>query len=134
MFVDASAMVAILADENEDVALFRCLETAGNPITSALAIFEAASALCRKKGLSVEAAEAEVRGLLSHASIRVVPMNDDEARGALMAYARYGKGRGHPARLNMGDCFAYACARAHRVPLLFIGNDFSRTDIESAMG
>lgn len=133
MFVDASAMVAILAGENEDVALFRCLETASNPITSALAIFEAASALCHNKELSVEAAAAEVRGLLSHASIRVVPVTDNEARGALMAYARDGKGRGHPARLNMGDCFAYACVRAHRVPLLFIGNDFPQTDIEPAL-
>jgi len=133
MFVDASAMVAILAREEEDVALFRCLEAAREPITSALAIFETASAICRKKRLSVEAAEAEVRGLLKQACIRVVPMTDDEAHGALAAYARYGKGRGHPAQLNMGDCFAYACAQAHDVPLLFIGNDFSQTDIPSAL-
>jgi ribonuclease VapC len=133
MFVDASAMVAILTGEEEDIALFQCLEAAVQPITSALAIFETASAVCRKKGLSVDVAEAEVRGLLAHARIRVVPLADAEAHGALAAYARYGKGRGHPAQLNMGDCFAYACARAHDVPLLFIGNDFSQTDIPSAL-
>ena len=133
MFVDASAMVAILAGEEEDAALFRCLEAAHRPITSPLAIFEAASAICRKKALSVDAAEAEVRGLLEQARIQVVAMTDAEAHGALAAYARYGKGSGHPAQLNMGDCFAYACAQAHDVPLLSIGNDFSQTDIPSAL-
>jgi ribonuclease VapC len=133
MFVDASAMVAILIGEEEDIALFHCLEGANHPITSALAIFETASAVCRKKGLSVEAAEREVRGFLEQAQVRVVPMTDAEAHGALAAYARFGKGRGHPAQLNMGDCFAYACARTHDVPLLFVGNDFSRTDIPSAL-
>jgi ribonuclease VapC len=133
MFVDASAMVAILTGEQEDVALFRRLEAADRPITSALAIFEAASGVCRKKDLSVEAAEREVRELIEQACIRVVALTDTDAHGALAAYARYGKGRGHPAQLNMGDCFAYACARAHDVPLLFIGDDFSRTDIPSAL-
>jgi ribonuclease VapC len=57
----------------------------------------------------------------------------DQARTALYAFARYGKGRGHPAQLNLGDCFAYAVARDRRVPLLFKGNDFSQTDIEPAV-
>ncbi|WP_446721531.1 type II toxin-antitoxin system VapC family toxin [Methylobacterium sp. DCY52] len=48
------------------------------------------------------------------------------------AHARYGKGR-HPARLNLGDCFAYACARVHRVPLLYVGDDFPQTDIRPAL-
>lgn len=48
------------------------------------------------------------------------------------AFARYGKGRGHPAQLNMGDCFAYVAARAHDMPLLFKGDGFSKTDIEPA--
>ena len=51
---------------------------------------------------------------------------------ALAAFARFGKGQGHPAQLNMGDCFAYACARTRNIPLLFIGNDFSQTDIPAA--
>lgn len=56
-----------------------------------------------------------------------------EGREAISAFTRFGKGRGHPAQLNMGDCFAYACARTHNVPLLFVGDDFSRTDIPSAL-
>jgi ribonuclease VapC len=133
MFVDASAMVAILAGEEEDTALFACLDAAERPTTSALAIFEAASAICRKKRSSVDAAEAEVRGLLEQACIEVIPLTDAVAHEALVAYANYGKGRGHPAQLNMGDCFAYACARIQGVPLLFIGNDFPQTDIASAL-
>ncbi|MGT2479980.1 type II toxin-antitoxin system VapC family toxin [Methylobacterium oryzae CBMB20] len=58
---------------------------------------------------------------------------DRRAALALAAHARYGKGR-HPARLNLGDCFAYACARVHGVPLLYVGDDFPQTDIRSALG
>ena len=55
-----------------------------------------------------------------------------EAGAALDAFSRYGKGRGHPAQLNMGDCFAYAVAKTYRTALLFKGDDFSKTDIRSA--
>jgi len=62
-----------------------------------------------------------------------MPITAAEARTALAAFARYRKGFGHPARLNMGGCFAYAMARNPRVPLLFKGDDFPKTDIESAV-
>ena len=68
--------------------------------------------------------------LLSQTQSSVVAVGDAECRLALDAYARFGKGR-HPARLNMGDCFAYACARSHGVPLLYKGDDFALTDIEA---
>lgn len=60
-----------------------------------------------------------------------IPLSIDVTSAAIDAFARFGKGR-HPAALNMGDCFAYACARVHRVPLLYKGDDFSLTDIERA--
>ena len=62
---------------------------------------------------------------------QLVAIGDTEHTLALDAYARFGKGR-HPAKLNMGDCFAYACARANHASLLFAGDDFSHTDILSA--
>ena len=133
MFIDASALVAILANEPGNAALARAIKLAAEPITSALAVFETATAVARKNGLSVEDAQTEVYAFLDLAGIRVVVLRDTEARGALAAYARYGKGQGHPARLNMGDCFAYACAQAHDVALLFVGDDFPQTDIRSAM-
>ena len=133
MFVDASAIVALLA-EPENPPLARCLEMADAPITSALAVFEAVSAVARKKTLRLEDAENAVLSFLTDARIALVPLAISEAHLALQAYARFGKGQGHPARLNMGDCFAYACARVHDVPLLFVGDDFPQTDIRSAGG
>ena len=69
---------------------------------------------------------------MSVAAIRCLPIDAEEATTALVAAARYGKGRGHPAQLNLGDCFAYAMARNRRIALLFKGNDFTKTDIDSA--
>lgn len=129
MFVDASALVAILAQEPGFVELGGRLHAAPAKSTSGLAVFEAVMAVARLKGLTIAAAEAYVRDFLQVARIEVVPITDAEAREALAAFARFGKGQGHPAQLNMGDCFAYACARTRQAELLFVGNDFSRTDI-----
>ena len=63
------------------------------------------------------------------ASIATLPIDRTRRHAALAAYARYGKGSGHPARLNLGDCFAYAMAKQHGVPLLYKGDDFSQTDL-----
>jgi ribonuclease VapC len=78
------------------------------------------------------AAELRIRQMLDAPSILVVPIDAAIARKAVAAFAMYGKGRGHPAQLNLADCMSYACAKIHRVPLLFKGNDFSRTDIQVA--
>jgi ribonuclease VapC len=129
MFVDASAIVAILTQEPEADALIDRLERAVRPITSAIAIFEATLGLCRKSYVSVEEAEADVAAFLTSARVTLVPIAANEATTALHAFSRYGKGRGHPAQLNMGDCFAYAVASSHRTSLLYKGNDFSKTDI-----
>ena len=134
MFVDASAIVAILTREAEADALADVLESARSPITSPIAIFEAALGICRKRHASVEEAEEDVRQFLDMAGVRAVPITDREAETALAAFSRYGKGRGHPAQLNLGDCFAYAVAKNHRTALLFKGEDFDKTDIEVAAG
>jgi ribonuclease VapC len=65
---------------------------------------------------------------LGAARAEIIPITEEIGRGAISAFERFGRGR-HPARLNMGDCFAYACARALDVPLLFKGDGFSQTDI-----
>ena len=70
-----------------------------------------------------------VRGFLERARISVVAIEDAAATGALDAHARFGKTSMHPARLNMGDCFAYAMAKQHGVPLLYKGDDFAQTDL-----
>jgi ribonuclease VapC len=133
MFVDASAIVAILTREAEADALADVLESAPSPITSPIAIFEAALGVCRKRHANVDEAEADVRDFLGVAGIRTVPLTEREAETALAAFSRYGKGRGHPAQLNLGDCFAYAVAKNHRTSLLFKGEDFDKTDIPCAL-
>jgi ribonuclease VapC len=133
MFVDASAIVAILTGEPEADALADLLEAARSPITSPIAIFEATLGICRKRRTSVEHAEADVREFLALARIETVPITLKEAETALTAFSRYGKGRAHPAQLNLGDCFAYAVAKNHRTSLLFKGEDFSKTDIRIAV-
>jgi ribonuclease VapC len=129
MFIDASAIVALLTREADAADLLKRLEAARNPITSPIAIFEAVLALCRKRRATVDEARRDVRDFLDLAGITVVPITEDEAATALDAFSRYGKGMGHPAQLNLGDCFAYAVAKNRDVPLLFKGSDFSETDI-----
>jgi ribonuclease VapC len=128
MFVDASAIVAILTGESGREELGARLDEARAPATSALVIFEAVAAIVRKEKLSVSRAERLVRDFLRAASITVIAIDDEVGNQALRAFDRYGKGR-HPARLNLGDCFAYAMAKQHGVPLLYKGDDFSQTDL-----
>ncbi len=133
MFVDASAIVAILTNEPERHALLAILDEALSPVTSPLALFEAATAVARKKQQVIADSEMQVREFLRIARISIVPPTEQEGAVALSAFARFGKGQGHPAQLNMGDCFAYAGAKMRGLPLLFVGNDFAQTDILSAM-
>lgn len=133
MFVDTSALVAILTAGAERSTLLSRLDGAVDPLTSGLAVFETAVAVARKTAMSVADAEAQVAEFIRVVGLRIVPVAEAETALALAAHARYGKGR-HPARLNLGDCFAYACARVHGVPLLYVDDDFSQTDIRSALG
>ena len=132
MFIDASAIVAVLTGEPDADALADTLDAARAPITSAVAVFEATLGLCRKRHASVAEAQADVEEFLATAGVQIVSITAREAEAALDAFSRYGKGRGHPAQLNMGDCFAYAVAKTYRTALLFKGDDFSKTDVQSA--
>ena len=95
-------------------------------------MFEAALGICRKRHASVEEAGEDVREFLGVAGVRTVSITEREAETALAAFSRYGRGRGHPAQLNLGDCFAYAMAKNHGTALLFKGEDFDKTDIPVA--
>lgn len=87
--------------------------------------------LARVLRLTTVDAERLVKNLLKEKKAEIVPIRDETCTIALDAFSRFGKGR-HPAALNMGDCFAYACAKELGVPVLFKGDDFSKTDIEVA--
>lgn len=131
IFVDASAIVAIIAHEAERQALIVKLDAAERRLTSPLAVWEAANALERLRASGFEEAEHAVRNFLGAAAITTIDITAEIGDEALRAAKLYGKGR-HPARLNFGDCFAYACAKVLDVPLLFKGDDFSKTDIQAA--
>jgi len=128
MFVDASAIVAMLAGEDDAPDLSRRFSRAESVTTSAVAVYEAVLGLARAQSISTSDAETAVGDLLSHARVEIIPITAEIGRAAIRAFERFGRGQ-HPARLNMGDCFAYACARALGVPLLFKGDDFAQTDI-----
>jgi ribonuclease VapC len=98
---------------------------------SAVSTWETVAGLCRSYTYSVPAARTHVRRFLEAGNLQFVGIGEREFEIAAEAYAQYGKGR-HPAALNMGDCFAYACARVNRAKLLFKGEDFTKTDIPSA--
>ncbi len=130
-FVDASAIAAILLDETDAADLFARIQARAPCRTSPLAIWETVRAVSRERHVTIEAAQATVERLLQIAAIEVAPVAAEVRHLALEAHARFGKGR-HPAALNFGDCFAYACARHARVPMLYKGDDFALTDIEPA--
>lgn len=131
MFVDASAWVAIILREPERERFRIVLADAAVILTSPMAIWETVRAVTRESRDSVEVVSTRLTALLVSVGARIVEIGVLEGQLAVEAHARFGKGV-HPARLNMGDCFAYACAKVHGVPLLYKGEDFAMTDIEAA--
>jgi ribonuclease VapC len=131
MFMDASAIVAILMRETGWELLESKADEVKRKLTSALAVYEAVLGVARKLSCGMDEAQAAVNGFLREASASTVTIDEAIGTEAISAHARFGKGR-HRASLNMGDCFAYACAKVHRVPLLCRGDDFVHTDITIA--
>jgi ribonuclease VapC len=138
MFLDASAIVAVLSAEAgwEEFALRLNANESGLYI-SPLVRFETIQALARKhSGPSakpsaeiIDGASRILDALIGRLQIEEVPVSAQIGALAVEASGRYGKIVGHPAALNFGDCFAYACAKALGVPLLYKGNDFALTDL-----
>ena len=129
MFLDTSAILEILLSDPKSDDLIRRLEASDGPLsTGPTVVYEAAVVLSGKENLSVPESERLVRSLLSELNVTVLPATDQIASKALDAFDRYGKGR-HPAKLNFGDCFRYAGAKAAGAGLLYVGDDFTLTDL-----
>ena len=129
MIVDTSALIAILRDAPEARTCARAIESsvirrvsAGNFVETALII----------DGSRDPIASRRFDDLMREAQIIIEPVTEAQARIAREAYRDFGKGSGHPARLNFGDCFAYALAKVTGEALLFKGDDFAHTDIKPA--
>lgn len=128
MVVDTSALIAILQDEPERDAFIQALARR-RAFISAVNVMEAETVV---RGRIDPSLVFRIRDLLAINGVEIVPFDDDQAVHASKAAERFGKGR-HPARLNMGDCAAYALARSMDLPLLYKGDDFSQTDVRSAL-
>lgn len=128
IFADASALISIITGEADAAELADRLDADRQRLCSALSVWETVAGLCHSYMFSVASARAHVRRFLDVGGFRFVAIGEREFEIAADAYAQFGKGR-HPAALNMGDCYAYACAKANQATLLFKGDDFAKTDI-----
>ena len=129
MVVDTSALIAILDDEPERRLFNRMIEAATATYISAASLLETRIVLFARSG---DAAVLTLDAFLLKSRMEVVEVSPRIADIAFDAYRKYGKGTGHGASLNYGDCFAYALAKHLAAPLLFKGDDFSHTDLRSA--
>ena len=129
MIVDSSALVAMIYGEPGADEIFALLQAQRGSSISAANYVEAAIVI---DASGRAAASREFDDLLAALDIVVRPVSAEQARAARIAYRTYGRASGHPARLNFGDCFAYALAVETGEPLLFVGDDFPHTDIRPA--
>jgi ribonuclease VapC len=127
MVIDTSALLAILLREPQAGRIAGAIEAGSPRLLSAASLLEASIVIESRKG---EAGGRELDLLIYRSGIEVVAVDQPQAEMARAAWRRFGKGN-HRAGLNYGDCFAYALAKVRRLPLLFCGNDFSRTDVET---
>ena len=128
MIVDTSALVAVLFDEPDSERYATAMAQAARCRMSAANFLEAALVVEGRAGIS-GAQELDI--FIETAEIEIVPVSVEQARVARRAWREFGKGN-HPAGLNFGDCFAYALAKVAGEPILYKGDDFTLTDVESA--
>ena len=130
MIIDTSALIAILRDEADAATFAEAIAGAHTRRMSAASYVEVGAVI---DGARDPVASRRVDELLATASVTIEPITVDQARIARAAYRDFGKGSGHPAGLNFGDCFAYALAIETGEPLLFKGADFGHTDVVPAV-
>jgi ribonuclease VapC len=128
--LDTSAIVAAIAKEPDAIRFQSAIFDATSIVMSAVAVLESRIVLQSRHGRSAVEAFDE---MLGQAGIAILPFDVQMAQLAFDAFRRYGKGRGHPAQLNIVDCAVYALAKMRGEALLFKGSDFARTDVQPAV-
>jgi ribonuclease VapC len=128
MFIDSSAIVAVMTLEDDAVALLEHMMRAQSKMINAAVFWEVTVNLAKKRRLTISEANHELRDFLDKFDIEIAAIPPEAGFAAVEAYDRFGKGR-HPASLNFGDCLSYACAKVLKQPLLFKGDDFAQTDV-----
>jgi ribonuclease VapC len=130
MIVDTSAVIAVLKEESDGPRFLRALTRSAEPKRmSAANYLEAAIVVDANRNPLLSR---RLDDLIVQTEIMAEPVTLEQANIARAAYRDFGKGSGHPAQLNFGDCFAYALAKSTREPLLFKGDDFAFTDVAIA--
>lgn len=134
MIVDASAIIAIMFEEPEAPDCMAALQTGASRLISAANYVEAGTVMAgRIKTGDRHEAIADLDAFLADFRIAIAPTDGSLARAAMRARLDYGKGFGTRGGLNFGDCFAYALAKRHSASLLYVGDDFALTDVQSAL-
>jgi len=135
VIVDSSAILALMLREPSAEAVAAAVAAAlaqSERVAISAATLVEASVVADSPRDPVRSARFDA--IIEGFGAEIVPVTATQAALARQAYRDYGRGSGHPARLNFGDCFSYALARERREPLLYVGDDFARTDIASALG
>jgi ribonuclease VapC len=127
--VDSSAVIAIFRQEDDAEHYARSIAADDEPVMSTANLVEISIVLRGLKKIAPDKAERWLDDFVTAAGIRIEPVTPDQAQAARSAHLQFGKGTGHAAALNYGDCFAYALAKVMDAPLLCKGNDFPLTDI-----
>ena len=131
--VDSSALIAILLHEPDADRFATRIAVEDSCLISAANYVETGQVFVQRLRQAKEVTLARFLALLERSDIAIAPIDETQARAALEARLVYGRGFGHRAGLNYGDCFAYALARVRNLPLLYKGDDFTHTDIASAL-
>jgi ribonuclease VapC len=129
MIVDASALLAVLFEEPDADTFNRAISDELEDLLISPINFVEAAIRADKRGMESSKALDEIARV---SGLKIAAITIHQTRLAREAYQRFGKGN-HPAKLNLGDCFAYALAKARSEPLLFKGDDFRKTDVEAAL-
>jgi ribonuclease VapC len=130
VIVDTSSLIAILRGEAEALAFAKRIEVAQSKVIAAPTYVETCMVFASRKGADKKF---HVDELLRQSEIEIVPFTPQAAAIAVEAFLKYGKGRGHKAQLNFGDCVSYAMSKLEVMPLLFKGEDFRHTDVVPAL-
>lgn len=134
MVVDSSAIIAILFDEQEGLECMTALQKDASRLISAVNYVETGTVMAgRIRSGNRREAIADLDAFLTDFRIEIAPVDDRMARAAMKARIDYGQGFGTRGGLNFGDCFAYALAKQQSASLLYVGNDFALTDVQSAL-
>ena len=133
MVIDSSAIMAVLLGEPEADRIAERIAVAQHSLISAANYVEAGQVYAQRQRLDVQVSLTRYQTFLDNNDVEIAPVDEAQARLALAARIKYGRGFGHTARLNYSDCFAYALAKVRNLPLLNKGDDFTHTDIVSAL-